>query len=789
MGRSQGQYQGLSQNEEEEGSGSSFSIEPLDNNLADESLPPNPPEYDLGDHPEMLLMDLEDGELIAPPGRFQRLKYKIENRFLSPMKDNVVDPIVQVYQMASAKLDLYLSKLGNPLILRRFVYIVVMSVIAYSVVLSGLMPNNKTTATIGMFSDKHQLIHYARRSIDFAKLEEDLEYLSSMAHLAGTKGDYAITNYIKESFNNNGLKLMKEIGFETYMNYPEEISLNVMIKDDTKIDFKLSTDNFNPLGANGEIKNANLVYAHYGSKADFSQLKERGLLNENTVLIMHYGQLPSEQILYAQKYGAKGILFISKPFGNDMDIVQRMPVGIEQYGTGDPLTPGWSSILPRRAKLEDSKLVPQIPTIPISFRQGLRLKAILSNQPSESLSEDEWPTTLNKDVKCSLKVANSQREKHPSWNIIGKIEGKEQSDKAIIIAAGHDSTCKGTVYPNFGTTVLLSLLQLFQQIKYKYDWKPLRNIYIISYDGSRYNHIGASELFETESAKLKNEVYAFVDVSQLGIDPKLGRSIDVQSTPLLHSFFKHKGTDKVFDVKLRNINQYGDWTPYVANGIPAAILSSPQVLNTDAPIHSCADDFAAWSKLIEENEGVWDLAGDVLIYTFEMVLRLVDEPLLPFNVRDYVDNLDSLLQDLQKQTSGRNLDYQPIVSGLLSWKHIGDEWSSWVNTWGNIVLMEDEGVEPSLLSVHRWTWNKKLTNIMKRQCTSEGIPNRKFYKNAILGPTVWTQDDGHDSWSFPGIRDAVTDNKWEVAQQQINIVGELLLSSAMSFMEESSNSV
>lgn len=754
--------------------------------LDEAALPANPPEYDTEEHPDILPMelDIEQGESLGPVGRFQRFKTRLEDNFIYPMKNNVVDPLVQVYQIASAKVDLYLSKLGNPLILRRFVYILFMSVIVYTVVLSGLMPNGKTTATIGMFSDKNQLINYARRSIDYAKLEEDLEYLSSMPHLAGTKGDYAITNYIKESFKNNGLKLMKEVPFQGYMNFPNEVEFSVTTSDDVTHDFSVSTDNFNPLSSNGDIKNANIVYANYGASEELQSLKDAGLLSDNTILIMKYGRLPSEQILIAEQNGIKGVIFISKPFGNDGDVIQKLSVAIPQYGSGDALSPGWSTLLPKKIDLDKSQLVPHIPSIPISHNQGLKLRSILSkNSPSVEF-EEGWFSGNKDDLKGSLRVANTEKSLHPSWNVLGKIEGKEQDDKAIIIAANHDSACRGTLHPNFGTASLMALLQLFQQIKFKYDWKPLRNIYFISYDGSQYGHVGATELMETETNQLKSEVYAFVDISQLSIDPKAGRTLDVQATPLLQQLFEDT---KEFDVKVRDIQQYGGWTPYLANGIPAVVLSSPFVQNQTPPISTCSDDFQHWTEVVKESEGFWELVADTLMYTYEKMLKLVDLPLLPFNVRDHVQNMELLFEDLQKQ-GGDSLDYASLQQGLKAWKKISDEWNVWVHTWNSIVILEDEGVEPSLVSVHRWTWNKKLMNIMKRQCNPTGLPHRDFYKNVVFGPTIWTQADGHDSWSFPGVRDALTAGNVIEAQRQINTVGNLLIRSAQSFMDETGSS-
>ena len=214
--------------------------------------------------------------------------------------------------------------------------------------------------------------------------------------------------------------------------------------------------------------------------------------------------------------------------------------------------------------------------------------------------------------------------------VIGKVEGKEQTDKAIIIGAARDSLCNGATYPNFGTMNLLSLVQLFQQIKYKYAWKPLRNIYFISYDASQYSYAGATELLESELIKMKNEIYTVLDISQLGIE-KDSNVLDIQTDPMLRSFFNDEKNRFDVDIKVRDVEQYGDWTPFQANGIPVAVLSAPFVLEKKVPIDTCEDNFDHIRTSLQDDDG-WQKASNVLsvsythldVYKRQVVAHLCD---------------------------------------------------------------------------------------------------------------------------------------------------------------------
>lgn len=779
MARGSNRYVPVNQQDEDSSPDDSVGV-----SLDSAEPPPLPPSYDETEtgNNNFEPMELEEGPEIEELGRIARLKRRFKDYVVIPMREKITDPLAEILSLISHKVDFYLNKIGNPLILRRFVYIFAMSFVIYYISMSGLLPNERTMGTRGMFSDKAQLIAYAKRAIDLSKVESDMEYLSRMPHMAGTKGDYAISRYVEESLVNNGIRLHVATQFDTYLDYPGNVSLVAFSNSGEEIHIETNELNFNPLSASGKVEGASLLYAHYGTKSDYDNLKEKGLLSENTVVLVHYGNLVSEQVLRAQQYGIKAILFISDTGSeNDPDMVQRRSVALSQYAMGDPLTPGWASTLPKKIPFEDSPIAPRIPTIPLSSRQAQQLKKLLSSDGSLDFN-DGWHSGKIGDATINLELENSIRPTHLSWNVVGKIEGREQNDKAIVIGAARDSSCFGASYPNFGTANLLSLVQLFQQIRYKFDWRPLRNIYFISYDASNYGNAGSTELLEVELSKMKNEIYAVLDISQLGIDPD-NNKLDIQAHPLLFSFFNDQSTKMEFDINVRTVQQYGDWSSYMANGIPVAVLSTDHVRTRKAPIDTCSDTFEKFREVAAKDE--WKKVSDTLLYVFQVVLKLVDDPLIPFSIGGYVSVVDELFKDLQKSTD-QQLNFEPIMEGMLLWKRIGLQWDSWVSAWNNIVLLEDDGIEPSLLSVDRWTWNKKLANIGKRQCISEGLPDRKFYKNNVFGPALW-MDDSHDSWSFPGVRDAIADEDWERAQEQINSLAKTLHKSANLFIEETND--
>ncbi|SCU79707.1 LAFA_0B05094g1_1 [Lachancea sp. 'fantastica'] len=784
MARSSQKYTPVDQDDQGLSNEGSTVANSLEENL---ELPANPPQYE-NDRAAEFELGMEHFEIDEPlfgagsePSKVERLKVKFQHYVVVPVRERITDPLAVIMAIVSRKFDYYLSKVGNPLILRRFVYVLLVSCFIYYVSSSGLLPNGTATGSRGMFSDQQQIMAYAKRALDMSKMENDLEFISSMSHMAGTKGDLAIAQYIEEAFNNNGLRIVGDAAFETYLNYPGNASISVQSSSGKVLDLNLTDQNFNPLSMKGEVKNAKLAYAHFGTEQDLQLLDQQDIAGENTVLLMHYDLYPGEQVMRAQELGYQGVIFISDGYGEEqIDSVQQVSVNNFRTSMGDPLSPGWSSASSKRLKLAESSIVPKIPTIPISRRQAENLQKLLAESQGKQF-DDGWYSGANGEVTVNLLLEPVEREEHASWSIVGKIEGREQDDKAIILSAARDSACTGCTYPNYGTATLLSLVQLFQQAKYKFGWKPLRNIYFISFDGSEYGHAGATELLESESSKIREEIYAVIDISQLGIDPN-GPKLDIQAHPLLFEYFKNDNLMMGFEKNVRGVQQYGDWSAYLTNGIPVAVLSAPHVLERKYPIYTCDDNFEVFSAKIDDE--FWERSSELTLYILHTCLKLIDSPLIPFDIETYAILLMRLLEDLKESSGEMGLNFRDMVAELGVWKRIGERVNSWIRAWENIVLVENEGLEPSLLSVTRWAWNRRLASLEKHSCAAQGLPNRSFYRNVLFGPSVKNQGS-HDSWSFPGIRDAIAEGDKGRAQEQIGLVTELLQKSSELFLDNS----
>lgn len=752
------------------------------------SLPSDPPSYDEEvvmetSYMEPMLMDDIEGERDeneTGATYFTRIKTQLNDNVIMPVQEKIIDPLAGFIYLCSDTIDFYLSMVGNPFILSRFIYIFMVSLVVYYVMVRGAKSDeDQVSGMRGSFTDHAVFLQYARLSADLAKFERDLEYLSSMPHMSGTKGDTAMRQYVYQSMKNNNIKLLRDWEIQGFASYPNADKNRLVVKpqDGHQFSIDLGRDNFSPVSPNGEIRDSSLIYGSLGSEKDLRKLQEEGILKDNFILLLKYDKFVGQQMLLAQKYGAKGVLFLSEEIMGNEDTVLQKSVAITPYGAG-VLQMRYPNLRYDENFEVYSDAMPNIPAMPLSKKQGNRLLSLLKNKGIK-LDEKNYSGETG-SVQIYFKLDNIIRTAQPFSDFVGKIEGKEQTNKAIVIAAKRNSINNGATSSAFGTSMMLSLIQLFQEMKYRFNWKPLRNIYFISFGGSDYNFEGSHTLVEQKLGALKDEVYAMIDISEIGVNLEDLNKLDIQSHPLMYDFFKSIANGLDIDAKVKPVQDYGDWTPYLTNGIPVAVMSRDYEYSKEF-VDTKFDTFDKVRDYMNQNNNQEKILN-LLLYLFDSVLKLVDEPMIPFNIPTLIVELDRMLKDLE-QSYKKELRFDKVIEFLLHWKRLGQETADWKEKWARIVDNRN-GLEPTLYSNNRWNWNKLVSSIGRWMCAPEGLTSRPNYKNILFGPTLYADNKNLHNWNFPGVRDAIYKEDFEGAQEELNNVALVLKHAASIYTKE-----
>ncbi|KAK6465885.1 hypothetical protein DFJ63DRAFT_35847 [Scheffersomyces coipomensis] len=761
--------------------------------------------------------------------------YNFNNKIIHPVT-RIIDPIYEGYKFLQVKYEQSLLKLGNPLVVKRLLY--VFFIMSFIYLMTKYNDNDSIngasggTFTTGKFYDIDKLGLSIRDFIDPKSMEENVEYFSSMPHLAGSMGDLTLAKYIEAYMTNNGMKVIDFNELQSNLNYPvfNEKSTYVKLSDDS---FKATLNEFsnqnmeflsfnpNALNTNEPIE-ATYIYGNYGSDDDFQKLMDNHINLKDCILLLNYGGSTPEsnKVRIAQQLQVKAIIFISPQFEHDIngqkitydDFILKENVGLTRMSPGDVLTPGWSSEDGYVTRLPwfRSDTTPKIPTIPISHKDGHQFLIKLQDKGFKfddghfsGTSQDD----TNNSPKIKLEIQNEQRPTHQLWNVVGSIQGREQAEKGIIIGAARDSLCYGTISSNTGSAILIELVKVFASLQRKYNWTPARSIYFVSFDATEYNFAGSAEWIENRKDYIKKQGYAYIDLS----DAVSGDLLSIKSHPFFHKLIKktlkkiqtddpnnkvdlyelykqqHNGKDDISN----NLIEQKNYIPFInLVNVPALEI---KFTGKKYPKNSCYDNFENFKAM--EIDPTMTKHKHILEIISLLTLELAESPLIPYDfmgladsITKYQSDLERYFNDIVKKMNKPNvpqMHYDAITRANNALKTTARRYEEWTKSWEQYIL-ESTGIEPSLLAMDRWKWNDNMVEFNQQFIEKDVKPRRPGYLNMLFGvpyaaPEV---DDGKYEWNtFPSVRDYGYEGDFGRAQHEIDHISSILMNAADRYIE------
>ena len=732
-------------------------------------------------------------------------------------------------------------KPANGILLIRFIALLFVLSLGYLVFFTGVF---RRRGADGQSFPAASVRSFVRERINSTKIMENLQHATQWDHMAGTEGSFYLAKWIEEEMAADGFDRVALERFDVYLNYPKKGGRRVAIIDppeqrwEAKIEEeevyrgRQQTMVFHGYSKSGNVTGP-LIYANYGSREDFKKLKEMGISVKNAIILVRYYGSQGDRALKvkaAEQAGAAGCIIYSDPKEDGFlkgktypegrfrpeDSVQRGSVSLSSWVMGDPLSPGFASLPgePRRKPKANNSALNSIPSIPLAWRDAQPLLKALKGH-GKKLSDDwvggvpevEWWTGDHKSPVVNLANEQDEVDRHPIYNVLGVIDGREQRENPIIVGNHYDSWCFGSVDPGSGTAVLVEMMRVFGNLK-REGWRPLRTIVFAAWDGEEYNMLGSTEYVEARQDELRRNAFAYVnvDVAVSGDDFTASASpvYEEAVTEVLRMVRDPKKGETLFDLWKSNkskIGGLGAGSDHVAFqnivGVSSLDLtfSGPQF-----PYHSCYESFDWMFRLGDPGFVYHQLMGQVWAL---MVLQLADEPLLPFSLEAYARAVNGYVTDLEKYASAQtkpdsktSLNLKPLkdaaakfaqkAKGLREW---GDAWKRTVATNGYF--------ESSTLTKQRLDHNRKVAKFEADLLDVNGgvsslsspstimellasdlplqLPGREQFKHVILAPQAWS---GYDEAYFPGARDAIDAGDWKAAQEQVNKIGRILMAAS-----------
>ena len=601
-----------------------------------------------------------------------------------------------------------------------------------------------------MFDPESVRMH-VQSNVDPRRIREHLKHFTSYPHLAGTEGDFALMEDTELLFSKYGLEDITRDVYQVYLNYPRAGGRAVeILGDDGKPVWsaKLEEEDvggraaghqtyvFHPHSKSGDVSGP-LVYVNHGMPEDLQFLKDKGIETKGAIALMTYlgpGGYIDEMLLWAEQAGFVGCLVFvdyldAHPKFMPDDGVERGSASRKYQVIGDVLTPGWGSKdnMPRM-KVDQTKGLPKIPSLPLSRRDSQvlfqHIRGFGESAPGTWLGWDVDPDSAHRwtgnasSPIVRLRNEQDEVEKQPIWNVYGRINGIEQSEKKVIIGNHRDSIASGATNPHSGTAVMLEIVRLLGDLVSR-GWRPLRTIEFASWDGGEYNMIGSTEYVEQHEDALRKDALAYINLDQA----VTGSSFEAYGSPVFRQLLLqvlNRVSDPHYNATLRELwrRSHGHIGPAPSGSDSAAFSSIVGTATLDLrfrdhtnryPTHSSYDTFEWMDKTGDPGFVYHTLMGQVLGL---LVLELADRPVLPFDMPAYADEFEGWIDELEKWAAEQAKPGKPPALDSLR-KAAADTGNSiatffkWAEKWENLVLAAG-GWEPSSLGAKRCEFNTRM---------------------------------------------------------------------------------
>lgn len=655
--------------------------------------------------------------------------------------------------------------------------------------------------------------------------EGHLRILTQAPHMAGTPEDKATAEYVAKKFREAGLDT-EIVEYKVWMNYPAEIRIDMTepagvemhgprrehVEGDTFPDDPRVVTPFNGMSPSGDVE-AEVVYANYGSPADFDKLKEMGVDVRGKIVIVRYGQnFRGVKVFVAQERGAAGVIIYSDPkddgyYRGDAypkgpwrppSGVQRGSVGFMFQFPGDPTTPGVASTpnLPdsKRISPAQSEQLPKIPSNPLSYADASPILENLAGPDSPREWQGALPFTYHvgpgpAKVKMHLRQDYQFRT---IWDVIGKIRGTSSPDEWVVAGNHRDAWVYGAVDPNSGTAAMLETAHGFGELL-KTGWKPKRTIVIGSWDAEEEGLIGSTEWGEDHAQELGNaDAYFNMDVAVAG--KKFGAS----GTPTLKEFLReiakavpspqggtvydawkktsaasaesgHPSETTTFrrapnapqnDVPVGDLGSGSDYSVFLQHlGVPSTDISSGGDYGV---YHSAFDDFM-WFKKFGDPDFVYEQQM-ARVYGLEM-LRMANADVLPYDYENYGKEILVYIDAAMNKSKDRFGDKSPNFSAALeAARHLQESGAKMLQKQRKMAGATDR-------------MNAKLREAERALLIPEGLPDRPWYRHSIYAPGQYT---GYAAVVIPGINEAIDRGDRARTEQQIAVLAAALNRAVMT---------
>lgn len=633
-------------------------------------------------------------------------------------------------------------------------------------------------------------------TIDEASFKSHLETLTLKPHVAGSKANEDVRDYMQ--------KVMSDAGWDVTL-YPYDIYMskepgNSLIEIVTPIrqplnqqEYIIDEDEFssdpslwkgwNAYSGSGDIT-AEVVYANYGRKEDFEMLEQLGVQVEGKIVLARYGgNFRGFKAKFAEANGAagliiytdpvdagyaKGLVFPEGPYYNESTI-QRGSVLTTDF-TGDPLTP-FEPALPLDGKKKidrmaiDKAQLHMIPVTPISYGSAQEILQRMEGEAVPAGWQGGLPFTYRiqggEELKVRLMV-DQKRDFVRVNNVIGTLRGSEYPDEWVILGCHFDAWGFGATDPNSGTAMLLSLSETLGELA-RQGAGPKRSILIGHWDAEEHGVLGSSEWVEQMRDELGANAVAYMNFDGGVSGKRFGASAAPSLKRLIVEASKevdYPYSDKTLFDQWRgeekeepSIGNLGGGSDHIAFYMHAGVPSLSGGAGGTTVYHSNYDDFYYYSKFVDPE---FKMGPTVESLVGIMALRLANATIIPYDVKRYGIDLTLHFDNATKKVA----EYREGFNGFTKVGEALDVLKTSASKLDSTMLKllsKQEFTAKQIRSI-----NQQLLSFEKSFLEEKGMYFGSWYRSLYAASDPFS---GYASWILPGL-------EYEISLRSVNRLEE-----------------
>jgi N-acetylated-alpha-linked acidic dipeptidase len=656
-------------------------------------------------------------------------------------------------------------------------------------IISGFTPSNQTK------QEKTEQEYRTKQSAE--RYKNHLYKLTSVPHLAGTPENEKVRDYIVDVMRKAGLQveifphdiyLSKSPG-ESLVEVVEPIRMPLNNREFILPEDKYSGDSrltpgWNAYSGSGDVT-SEVVYANYGRKEDFEQLKAMGISVKGKIVIARYGgNFRGYKAKHAEAAGAAGVIIYTDPYDSGYMKGITFPEGSQpsdntiQRGslltvdfTGDPLTP-FEPALPldgvKKIKRLDPKDVAfhKIPVTPLPWGSAVEILKRMTGKAVPAGWQGGLPMAYRLEGGSALKVrlkVKQDKDFVRVYEVVGTLTGSEFPDEWIIAGCHYDAWSYGSTDPNSGTAMLLSLAESLGKL----PQKPKRTIKICHWDAEEHGVIGSTEWVEQMRDELAAKAVAYMNYDAAVSGKIFGGSASPSLKKILieasqavdypdsnKTVYEHwmaqkggrrgstaaiSGSAPVSNENEPTIGNLGGGSDHIAFYMHAGIPSLSAGTGGPTLYHSQYDDLFFYNKFVDSTYKMGPMVEQVV---GTMSLRLANADILPYDVSRYATDLATHLKTAEKAIKVYQPSYsiEKLLAQVETLKQTAEAYESRIKT----LLASDQLDKAKVTAI-----NKELRNLEKAFIDPKGMAYGPWYRSLYASSDPYS---GYASWMLPAFQ-------------------------------------